>query len=142
MEKTYIKNLSLICLIMILIHLAGLSYQFITKASMLAIILKLLYISMFGIFLFSLIKKKNYSYIIGIAMSCIIILISTIYMDFLSVVIALLVIYYSYNLKAYYKESYLEVIPKLKEKIKRKKTIKTKRNITKKNKVKNTTKKK
>lgn len=142
MEKTYIKNLSLICLIMILIHLAGLSYQFITKASMLAIILKLLYISMFGIFLFSLIKKKNYSYIIGIVMSCIIILISTIYMDFLSVAVAILVIYYTYNLKDYYKESYLEVIPKLKEKIKRKKTIKTKRNNTKKKKVKNTAKKK
>lgn len=121
MEKTYIKNLSLISLIMILIHLVGLTYQIIIKASTFAIILKLLYIAMFGVFLFTLIKRAKITYLIGIIISCIIIIISGIYMDFLSIIIAILVIFYSYNLKGCNIEAFAEKnINKRKTKIERK----------------------
>lgn len=99
MKKTYIKNLSLISLIMILIHLAGLTYQFVTKAALFAIILKISYILMFVIFLFNLLKRSKYTYLIGILMSCVIIIISGMYMDFLSVLVSILIIYYCYSLK-------------------------------------------
>ena len=98
MKETYIKNLTLISFIMILIHIAGLTYQFITISSILAISFKILYITMFAIFLFSLIKKAKLSSLLGIVFSCVIIIISAIYMDFLSIVISILIIYYSYNL--------------------------------------------
>lgn len=127
MEKTYKNNLLLICFIMILIHLAGLTYQIITKVSILAIFLKIFYIAMFILFLFTLLTKRKFSYLIGIISSCIIIIISSIYMDFLSVVVAFLIIYYSYKLKKYSNESYLELITE-KKLTKNKKVIKQKRN--------------
>lgn len=109
MKEKYTKNLSLICLIMILINSAGLTYQIITKASILAVCLKILYLAMFSIFLLSVIKYKKISYLVGIISSCIIIIISSIYMDFLSIAVAILIIYYLYNLKSYNFDSDINV---------------------------------
>lgn len=115
MDKVYRKNLFFICIFMILIHFAGLIYQIITKSTFLAISLKLIFIVIFILFLISLILKLKFAHIIGIISSAIIIAISAIYMDFLSILIALLVFYYSLNLIKCKKKSNLEIKSKNKK---------------------------
>lgn len=105
MDKIYRKNLFFICIFMILTHFAGLIYQIITNATFFAISIKLIFIVMFIIFLINLILKHKFAHIIGIISSVVITIISSIYMDFLSIVIALLIIYYSLNLTKYNKKN-------------------------------------
>lgn len=99
MDNKYKKNISFICIIMIVIHLGGLLYQIITKASILAICIKISFIAMFALLLFSVFKFTKLTPLIAFISSCIIIIISAIYMDFLSIIVAIITILYSLQLK-------------------------------------------
>lgn len=99
MDNKYKKNISFICLIMIVIHLGGLLYQIITKASLFAICIKLLFISMLALLLLSAFKFTKIAPLIAFISSGIIIIVSAIYMDFLSIIVAIITILYSLKLK-------------------------------------------
>lgn len=99
MNNKYSKNLKFICIVMIIIHLSGLLYQIITKASFLAIGIKISFILMFALLLFSVLKYKKIVLLVGFLTSTIIIIISAIYMDFLSIIVAIITMLYCIKLK-------------------------------------------
>lgn len=96
--KVIVKNLKLISFIMIVIHFLGLIYQLFTAASILAIIIKCIYILLFTLFILTLNKKVKIAPFIGIAISTITILISIKYIDLASILVSLIIAYYSYKL--------------------------------------------
>lgn len=96
MNKKIKKNILLICIIMLFIHILGLIYQIITHLPTLSILLKELFIILFLIQIVVVkLEIKKYQLICYIV-NTIIIIISCIYMDFLSVIISSLLILYLY----------------------------------------------
>lgn len=92
------KNLIFLSCLMIFIHLLGLIYQIIARQSTFSILLKELFIVLFVIQLILLKQKivhtKQICYGIHIAIICI----SGFYMDFSSVIVSILTIFYLYHL--------------------------------------------
>lgn len=99
MKQNNIKNLCFICISMIFIHIAGFTYQLITHASVLAVTIKITYILFYLLLLILLKKSIKIAVPIGIFISCVITIISSMYMDFLSVIVALISIFYLLKLK-------------------------------------------
>lgn len=96
-EQQLIKNLTLISVIMIVIHFIGIIYQLFISETITAIIIKLLYILLFTTLIIMLYKKNILATLISIIITIYSIILSTIYFDFLSVLVSLVLLYYSYH---------------------------------------------
>lgn len=99
MNKEMKKNILIICIIMLFIHILGFIYQILTHLPTLSILLKELFILIFLI-QFTVVRLEiKYFKLICYISNLIIIITSCIYMDFLSVIISILLILYIYNIQ-------------------------------------------
>lgn len=97
-ETQLIKNVTLISTIMLIIHFIGIIYQLFMGESIPPILLKLVYVFLFTTLIIMTYKKHKLFIIISILITIYSIILATMYFDFFSILISIVLLYYSYNL--------------------------------------------